>query len=123
MNFIAARSVFRMHFISDFILGFLVRNIKHNCGSLVCVNEIIRGRKSFYFGLFFSFCPLLTYVSNKLKLDDSLAGATLLAFGNSSPDFFTSFSSYKGDTVMTYAQLYGKSFLSNLYRKLISSNC
>lgn len=42
-----------------------------------------------------------------LKLSENLAGVTLLAFGNGSPDIFASLSNISGDTELVYAELIG----------------
>lgn len=56
----------------------------------------------------FSFCPALTLISKKLKMSENIAGVTILAFGNASPDLFTALASYRSDTQMLYAQTFGK---------------
>ncbi|CAG8791459.1 30900_t:CDS:2, partial [Gigaspora margarita] len=38
------------------------------------------------------FCPNLSTIAFKLKLSESVAGVTFLAFGNGSPDLFSTFS-------------------------------
>lgn len=42
-----------------------------------------------------------------LKMSENLAGVTLLAFGNGSPDIFASLSNSSGDTVLMYSELIG----------------
>jgi solute carrier family 24 (sodium/potassium/calcium exchanger), member 6 len=50
-----------------------------------------------------------------MGLSENLAGVTLLAFGNGSPDLFTSLSNTRGDTELLYAQLMGAGvFLTGL---------
>ena len=43
------------------------------------------------------FVPTLSLLSEKLKLSPSIAGITLLAFGNGAPDVFTSYAGLKHD--------------------------
>lgn len=43
-----------------------------------------------------------------MGLSENLAGVTLLAFGNGSPDIFTALSDYEADTELLYAELLGK---------------
>ena len=38
-----------------------------------------------------SFCPALTVMSQVLRLSQNVAGVTLLALGNGSPDIFSAF--------------------------------
>lgn len=61
------------------------------------------GNSNFYI----SFCPALTLISKKLQMSEAIAGATLLAFGNASPDLFTAMANYQNDTKMLYAQTFG----------------
>lgn len=42
-----------------------------------------------------------------LKMSENLAGVTLLAFGNGSPDIFASLSNSSGDTELVYCELIG----------------
>lgn len=42
-----------------------------------------------------------------MGLSEDLAGVTLLAFGNGSPDIFTALADYESDTEMFYAELFG----------------
>lgn len=46
-------------------------------------------------------------ISNVLGLSENLAGVTLLAFGNGSPDIFTAVANPDGDTEMMFAELVG----------------
>lgn len=55
----------------------------------------------------FSFCPGLAVISKMLKMSENLAGVTLLAFGNGSPDIFASLSNVSGDTELMYTELIG----------------
>lgn len=42
-----------------------------------------------------------------MGLSENLAGVTILAFGNGSPDIFTALADYEGDTELMYAELMG----------------
>lgn len=42
-----------------------------------------------------------------LKMSENLAGVTLLAFGNGSPDIFASLANTGGDTELMYCELIG----------------
>ncbi|XP_055606299.1 mitochondrial sodium/calcium exchanger protein-like isoform X2 [Uranotaenia lowii] len=53
------------------------------------------------------FCPVLAVISNTLKISESVAGVTILAFGNGSPDIFTSLSHPDSDTEMMFGELLG----------------
>ncbi|CAG9799842.1 unnamed protein product [Chironomus riparius] len=53
------------------------------------------------------FCPALAVISKMLGLSENLGGVTLLAFGNGSPDIFTSLLNTHGDTELMYTQLIG----------------
>lgn len=44
------------------------------------------------------FCPNLSTIAAYLGLNESTAGVTFLAFGNGSPDVFSTFSALKGGT-------------------------
>jgi sodium/potassium/calcium exchanger 6 len=44
------------------------------------------------------FCPNLATVAQTLNLDESVAGVTFLAFGNGSPDLFSTFSAMRSNT-------------------------
>ena len=44
------------------------------------------------------FCPNLSTIASYLGLNESTAGVTFLAFGNGSPDVFSTFSALKGGT-------------------------
>lgn len=44
------------------------------------------------------FCPNLATLSQILGLDENVAGVTFLAFGNGSPDVFTTFSAMRSDS-------------------------
>lgn len=44
------------------------------------------------------FCPNLSTIATVLGLNESTAGVTFLAFGNGSPDVFSTFSALKGGT-------------------------
>ncbi|PVV05076.1 hypothetical protein BB560_000413 [Smittium megazygosporum] len=54
------------------------------------------------------FSPNLKTIAQIFRLPDSIAGATLLAIGNSAPDLFTTYSAFKNDIVsMAFGQLIG----------------
>lgn len=55
-----------------------------------------------------SFCPALAVLSKILRMSENLAGVTLLAFGNGSPDILTSLSNLDGDTELMYCELMGE---------------
>ncbi|KLO11555.1 hypothetical protein SCHPADRAFT_998804 [Schizopora paradoxa] len=44
------------------------------------------------------FCPNLASIADMLGLDESVAGVTFLAFGNGSPDVFSTFSAMRADS-------------------------
>lgn len=44
------------------------------------------------------FCPNLATIANYLGLSESTAGVTFLAFGNGSPDVFSTFAALRGGT-------------------------
>lgn len=44
------------------------------------------------------FCPNLSTIAASLGLNESTAGVTFLAFGNGSPDVFSTFAAMKGGT-------------------------
>lgn len=44
------------------------------------------------------FCPNLGTLAKILGLDENVAGVTFLAFGNGSPDLFSTFSAMRGDS-------------------------
>lgn len=67
--------------------------------------------------LCFSFCPALAVLSDVMGLSENLAGVTILAFGNGSPDIFTALADFGGDTELMYAELMGKIY--DLHLKLI----
>ena len=46
---------------------------------------------------FHSFCPALTVMSQVLHLSQNVAGVTLLALGNGSPDIFSAFAAINQD--------------------------
>lgn len=57
-----------------------------------------------------------------MGLNEDLAGVTLLAFGNGSPDIFTALADYEGDTEMLYAELFGKLVYTLTILKLRNCN-
>ncbi|KAI8376246.1 Sodium/calcium exchanger protein-domain-containing protein [Radiomyces spectabilis] len=57
------------------------------------------------------FCPNLQTISSKLQLSESMAGVTILAFGNGSPDLFSTFSAMNtGAGSMAIGELIGAAF-------------
>ncbi|KAI8364672.1 Sodium/calcium exchanger protein-domain-containing protein [Radiomyces spectabilis] len=57
------------------------------------------------------FCPNLQTISSKLSLSESMAGVTLLAFGNGSPDLFSTFSAMNtGAGSLAIGELIGAAF-------------
>lgn len=57
--------------------------------------------------LVLSFCPSLEMLSKVMGLSEHLAGVTLLAFGNGSPDLFTSLASLDDASTTMYSNLLG----------------
>ncbi|XP_055528891.1 mitochondrial sodium/calcium exchanger protein-like [Wyeomyia smithii] len=53
------------------------------------------------------FCPVLAVISKTLKISESVAGVTILAFGNGSPDLFTAVSNPSNDTELMFGELLG----------------
>ena len=54
------------------------------------------------------FCPNLATVAQTLGLDESVAGVTFLAFGNGSPDVFSTFSAMRSNTgSLAVGELFG----------------
>ncbi|KAI8579591.1 hypothetical protein K450DRAFT_241738 [Umbelopsis ramanniana AG] len=57
------------------------------------------------------FCPNLQTIASSLHLSESLAGVTFLAFGNASPDLFTTFSALNsGSGSLAVGELVGAAF-------------
>jgi sodium/potassium/calcium exchanger 6 len=56
--------------------------------------------------------PVLASISKHLKLSQSLAGVTLLAFGNGAPDVFASISAASSMTSAAAAELGGGFYLA-----------
>ncbi|KAI9306990.1 hypothetical protein BJ944DRAFT_238252 [Cunninghamella echinulata] len=57
------------------------------------------------------FCPNLQTISTKLQLSESMAGVTILAFGNGSPDLFSTFSAMNtGSGSLAIGELIGAAF-------------
>jgi solute carrier family 24 (sodium/potassium/calcium exchanger), member 6 len=50
----------------------------------------------------------LAVISKVLNIGENLAGVTILAFGNGSPDIFTAIANPEGDTELMYSELMGK---------------
>ncbi|EDS37108.1 sodium/potassium/calcium exchanger 6 [Culex quinquefasciatus] len=53
------------------------------------------------------FCPVLAVISKTLRISESVAGVTILAFGNGSPDLFTAISNPYHDTELMFGELLG----------------
>ncbi|XP_051156265.1 mitochondrial sodium/calcium exchanger protein-like [Leptopilina boulardi] len=53
------------------------------------------------------FCPSLGVISTVFRLSDSIAGVTILAFGNGAPDIFTSLASSPDDSMIMFTELIG----------------
>ena len=60
-----------------------------------------------------SFCPALKVMSQVLRLSQNVAGVTLLALGNGSPDIFSAFAAINQDedkkSSLAVGALFGKS--------------
>jgi sodium/potassium/calcium exchanger 6 len=57
----------------------------------------------------FSFCPSLAVLATTMKLSESVASVTILAFGNGAPDIFTSIRGVDtGETELVYNDIIGK---------------
>ena len=73
---------------------------------------------------FLSFCPALTVMSQVLRLSQNVAGVTLLALGNGSPDIFSAFAAINQDedkkSSLAVGALFGKPVHSNIF---ISVSC
>ncbi|KXJ74347.1 hypothetical protein RP20_CCG013837 [Aedes albopictus] len=53
------------------------------------------------------FCPVLAVIAKTLRISEAVAGVTILAFGNGSPDLFTAVSNPKDDTELMFGELLG----------------
>ncbi|KOC61873.1 Sodium/potassium/calcium exchanger 6, partial [Habropoda laboriosa] len=53
------------------------------------------------------FCPSLAVIASVLRLSDSIAGVTILAFGNGAPDIFTSIVSGSEEGIIMFTELIG----------------
>ncbi|XP_076296636.1 mitochondrial sodium/calcium exchanger protein [Lasioglossum baleicum] len=53
------------------------------------------------------FCPSLAVIAGILQLSDSIAGVTILAFGNGAPDIFTSLVSGSDEGIIMFTELIG----------------
>ncbi|KAG9065175.1 hypothetical protein KI688_002497 [Linnemannia hyalina] len=62
------------------------------------------------------FCPNLNTISKKLHLSESMAGVTFLAFGNASPDIFSTFSAVgAGSGTLAVGEIVGaSSFITSI---------
>lgn len=67
-----------------------------------------------------SFCPALAALAKAMRMSENLAGVTLLAFGNGSPDIFTALADFEGDTELLYSELFGR---FRLYIKFSFCKC
>ena len=64
-----------------------------------------------------SFCPALAVLAEVMGLSQNLAGVTILAFGNGSPDIFAALANYNGDTEMLISELLGKNKKCFIFQK------
>ncbi|XP_046400218.1 mitochondrial sodium/calcium exchanger protein [Ischnura elegans] len=71
------------------------------------------------------FCPALTVIAKILRLSENLAGVTVLAFGNGSPDVFTAVAgAASGRTELVYGELFGSGmFVTTVVAGLICIIC
>ncbi|KFB53026.1 AGAP007338-PA-like protein [Anopheles sinensis] len=53
------------------------------------------------------FCPTLATIAKTLNISEALAGVTILAFGNGSPDLFTAVANPDADTELMFSELLG----------------
>uniref|UniRef100_A0A182XYL5 Sodium/calcium exchanger membrane region domain-containing protein n=1 Tax=Anopheles stephensi TaxID=30069 RepID=A0A182XYL5_ANOST len=53
------------------------------------------------------FCPTLAAIAKSLNISEALAGVTILAFGNGSPDLFTAVANPDADTELMFSELLG----------------
>uniref|UniRef100_A0A182LX58 Sodium/calcium exchanger membrane region domain-containing protein n=1 Tax=Anopheles culicifacies TaxID=139723 RepID=A0A182LX58_9DIPT len=53
------------------------------------------------------FCPTLAAIAKALNISEALAGVTILAFGNGSPDLFTAVANPDADTELMFSELLG----------------
>ncbi|TGZ51946.1 Sodium/potassium/calcium exchanger 6 [Temnothorax longispinosus] len=53
------------------------------------------------------FCPALAVIASVMHLSDSIAGVTILAFGNGAPDIFTSLVSRGDEAIIMFTELIG----------------
>ncbi|XP_055627136.1 mitochondrial sodium/calcium exchanger protein-like [Toxorhynchites rutilus septentrionalis] len=53
------------------------------------------------------FCPVLAVIAKTFRISESVAGVTILAFGNGSPDLFTAVSRIDSDTELMFGELLG----------------
>lgn len=90
-----------------FLFCFCQTNLAHNIGILViciwcCYLFCILGTTADKF-----FCPALTVISKELRMNENLAGVTIVAFGNGSPDIFTAIANTNSDSELMYSELLG----------------
>lgn len=86
----------------------LTPRIGQSLGILVIVS--ILGLTFLFLGTVASdfFCPNLATIAQLLQLSESVAGVTFLAFGNGSPDLFSTFSALKaGSGALAFGELIG----------------
>lgn len=90
-----------------FLYCYCSSNLSHNIGIVaICI---------WCFYLFFVlgttadkfFCPALTVISKELRMNENLAGVTIVAFGNGSPDIFTAIANTDSDSELMYSELLG----------------
>ncbi|XP_065079784.1 mitochondrial sodium/calcium exchanger protein-like [Ochlerotatus camptorhynchus] len=53
------------------------------------------------------FCPVLAVIAKTFRISESVAGVTILAFGNGSPDLFTAINNPHSDTELMFGELLG----------------
>lgn len=90
-----------------FLFCFCQTDLAHNIGIFLiclwcCYLFLILGTTADQF-----FCPALTVISKELRMNENLAGVTIVAFGNGSPDIFTAIANTNSDSEMMYSELLG----------------
>jgi len=70
------------------------------------------------------FVPTLTKISNQLKLSDNVAGVTLVAFGNGSPDIFSAIAAFTADDPKVARLAIGSIFGAAMFVQLfVAGSC